>query len=130
MSEYVGRTASVTALEGVDPGGCAIVRVDVDDGGYWWRIRDFTLVSPFPQVCEMTEETAVYGPLEEGSTVILGRHREVDGSDNWAPDMDAYVGEEATITRLSGVDPEGCPGVRVDLDDEGFFWRVRDLALP
>jgi hypothetical protein len=130
MDQYVGRTAMVTSLEGVDPAGCPIVSVDVDDGDYYWRIRDFNLVSPFPPMCEMTEEDAVYGPLEEGSTVILGRHREVNGEDNWAASMDQYVGREATVTLLSGVDPQGCPGVRVDIDDGAYFWRVRDLSLP
>lgn len=130
MGQYVGRTAMVTSLQGVDPAGCPIVFVDVDDGTYFWRIRDLTLVSPFPLMCEMTEEDALYGPLEEGSTVILGRHREVDGEDNWADSMDQYVGREATVTRLSGVDPQGCPGIRVNIDDEAYFWRVRDLRLP
>jgi hypothetical protein len=130
MDQYVGRTAMVTSLQGVDPAGCPILFVDVDDETYFWRIRDLTLVSPFPLMCEMTEEDALYGPLEEGSTVILGRHREVDGEDNWLDDMEQYVGREATVTRLSGVDGQGCPGVRVDIDDERWFWRVRDLRLP
>ncbi len=130
MDAYVGKTASITELAGVDPSGCPIVLVDIDDGEWYWRVRDLTLVSSFPQVCGMTEDDAVYGPLEEGSVVILGRHREVDGDDNWASGMDAYVGEQTTVERLSGVDGQGCPGVRVAIDDGSWFWRVRDLELP
>jgi hypothetical protein len=85
---------------------------------------------PIPQECGMSAATADYGPIKVGTVVILGRHRPVNGDDNWAVDMGEYVGEEATVTRLSGVDLQGCPGVRVDIDDGRWFWRIRDLSLP
>lgn len=40
-----------------------------------------------------------------------------------------YVGREATVNELSGSDGAGCPGVRVDIDDGSWFWRIRDLDL-
>ena len=40
MSAYVGQTAMITSLEGLDTAGCAIVHVDVDGGQWVWRVRD------------------------------------------------------------------------------------------
>jgi len=85
---------------------------------------------PIPQACGQTAEGADYGPVGVGTTVILGEHRAVSGEANWAAEMAAYVGQEAVVTRLSGVDPSGCPGVRVDVDGGEWFWRLRDLTLP
>ena len=67
-----------------------------------------------------------YGSVREGSRIVLGRHRPVDGDDNWADEMTEYVGRTATVTRLSGSDAAGCPGVRVDIDGGEWFWRIRD----
>lgn len=83
-----------------------------------------------PQGCGMTGDNADYGAVGVGTVVILGRHRDVEGVDNWVEKMDAYVGQQATVTERSGVDRQGCPGVRVDADGGRYFWRVRDLALP
>ncbi len=81
-----------------------------------------------PQTCTGTEG---YGPIVVGSQVILEKHRVINGSDNWtSPDMDAFVGQTATVTKLSGYDSQNCPGVRIDLDGGKWFWRIRDLKLP
>lgn len=40
MTPYVGRPARVTTLVGTDWMGCPVVQVDVDQGQYWWRVRD------------------------------------------------------------------------------------------
>ena len=63
------------------------------------------------------ERDAKYNGFEEGDTVILGRHREVQGEDNWGSDMIDFLGKEAEITELSGTDMTGCYGVNVDIDD-------------
>jgi hypothetical protein len=83
---------------------------------------------PLPQTCTGTEG---YGPVQIGSKVILQKHRVINGSDNWtSPDMDAFIGQTATVTSLSGYDSQQCPGVRIDLDSGKWFWRIRDLKLP
>ncbi|MCX6033140.1 MAG: hypothetical protein NT169_28130 [Chloroflexi bacterium] len=82
-----------------------------------------------PQECGMTDSNADFGPIEVGSQVILGRHREVDGEANWADSMVDFVDKTATVTRQSPVDSQGCPGVHVDIDKERWFWRIRDLRL-
>ena len=79
--------------------------------------------------CGQTEENAYYEGFEVGSVVILGRHQSVDGDINWADDMDAYVGDIATVIELAGVDDAGCPVVRVDIDGGEFVWRVRSLEF-
>ena len=139
MDAYLGRPTLVTDLDGVDRSGCPGARVEAD-GGYWfWRIRDMQLVSPspppgaagMPQLCGLTEETAVYGPLQVGARVVLARHRPYGGDDFWSPGMDTYVGRETAVASLAGVDRAGCPGVRVEADGGYWFWRVRDLTpLP
>jgi WD40 repeat protein len=86
-------------------------------------------VSFLPQACGMTDDDVDYGPLDIGSLVILGAHRVVDGDANWDEDMAQYVGLVAQVTELAGVDPSGCPIVRVDVDGGEYFWRLRDLQL-
>jgi hypothetical protein len=40
MDPFVGRSAHVTALVGLDPAGCPVVHVDADDSTWLWRVRD------------------------------------------------------------------------------------------
>ena len=78
----------------------------------------------------MTSTTLDYGSIKVGTVVILGRHRPVDGYDNWDPQMDQYVGMQATVTELEGIDGSGCPIVTVDVDGSYWSWRIRDFGLP
>jgi hypothetical protein len=82
--------------------------------------------------------TADYGPITFGSTVVLGAHSGWTGPDGrggtvledtwWNVGMWDYVGREATVVELGGLDPAGCPYVRVDLDEGTWGWRIRDLS--
>lgn len=160
MSAYVGRTARVTELAGVDERGCPGVHVDADQGEWFWRLRDLvpaegdervsyprgmasdhgrvsTGPAPppatdarVPQACGLTDDQARFEPVAVGTEVVLGRHRPVDGDDNWTPEMDPYVGRHARVIELVGVDEQGCPLVRVDADNGDWFWRLRDVRLP
>jgi hypothetical protein len=138
MERFLGRAAHVTRLSGVDVQGCPGIRVDVDGGGHFWRIRDVGIgtglqplpeetVSTFPQQCHQSDAAPLYGPATVGATVILGRHRAVDGETNWTEEMQPWVGRTAHILSLAGLDTSGCPGIRVDIDGQQWFWRVRDL---
>lgn len=143
MGRWVGRPARVTRRSGVDAAGCPGVRVDVDGGQWFWRIRDLgigTSVQPrpparapsavgVPQECHQEDERARYGPVTVGASVMLGRHRMVDGDDNWADDMGQYVGRRARVVEQAGVDSAGCPGIRVDIDGQSWFWRIRDVRM-
>ncbi len=157
MGPYVGRTARVSELAGVDERGCAGVHVDVDEGEWFWRVRDLrpadieaaVVYEPglasdhgraasseevieddrVPQACGMTDDNAQYGRIEIGTEVVLGRHRPVDGEANWVEEMDRYVGRSARVTELVGVDDQGCPLLRVDVDGGDWFWRLRDVQL-
>jgi hypothetical protein len=40
MDPFVGVSAKITALKGLDAQGCAIAQVDVDGGRAYWRVRD------------------------------------------------------------------------------------------
>jgi hypothetical protein len=82
-----------------------------------------------PQACGMAEGKETYGSIRKGSKVILGRHRPVDGDDNWVSDMDAFVGQTGTVTSQDGVDGKGCPVVHVDVDKGDWAWRIRDLRM-
>jgi hypothetical protein len=129
MNAYVGQVAYVTEFAGTDEQGCPGVRVTIDGGQWFWRIRDMSLAAAPPEACGQASEAAYYGPVTIGSVLVLGRHRLVDGDDNWSPEMDAYVGRAATVTGFAGTDPQGCPGVRVDIDGGQWFWRVRDARV-
>ena len=159
MSRFVGHSARVSELVGVDDRGCAGVHVDVDGGEWFWRVRDFsptetallvayvpglasdhgraaaedasTEVDPrVPQACGMTDASAQYGPVRVGTEVILGRHRPVDGEDNWIEQMVPYIGRRTRVVQLIGVDDQGCPLLQVDIDRGDWLWRLRDVQLP
>lgn len=76
---------------------------------------------------DFIEGTESFGFIKVGSTVILGRHEEVNGSDNWTEAMDKYVDKEAVVTELAGADAQGFLCVRVK--GNAYGWRVRDLTL-
>lgn len=142
MARWVGRVARVTRLSGVDDRGCPGVRLEVDGGRWFWRVRDLNVgaatssrrrmpraPAALPQQCGMSDHDATFGPLRVGSVVVLGRHRPVGGDANWSPSMTSYVGRSARIAELTGVDDRGCPAVEVDADGRQFLWRVRDLTI-
>lgn len=82
-----------------------------------------------PQACGMPEGKETYGSIRMGTRVILGRHRPFDGDENWAKEMDEFVGATAAVTSQDGVDAKGCPVVHVDTDKGKWAWRIRDLRL-
>jgi hypothetical protein len=141
MNRFVGMTAVVTSLEGVDGVGCPVVRVNADGGQYYWRIRDMRLLGaampavppgdPIPRYCGLTAATAQFGALRPGTTVVLGAHTFAGaGADlNWNAEMNRWVGSQAVITSLDQVDGYGCPVVRVTADGGQYYWRIRDMQL-
>jgi len=76
---------------------------------------------------DYVEGAESYGFITVGSTVILGKHDSVNGGDNWAADMDKFVGKEAVVTSLPGADSQGFLVVRVKGND--YAWRARNLAV-
>lgn len=134
MNAYVGRDATVTRLAGTDSDGCTVVHVDADRGTYMWRLRDATVLprrtgSRPPTGAECRRGgLADYAGVRVGTEVTLGRHEVVNGSDNWADDMEDYVGRRTRVTSLGGVDEQGCAVVRVEADDGEWMWRVRDAV--
>lgn len=102
-----------------------------ESGNYTLRLATATstVTTAIPENCGFTAETVSYGPLAVGQVVTLGRHRGVNGDENWAGGMDNFVGTVTTVTQLSGVDGEGCPCVRVAIDEGQFAWRIRDMEL-
>jgi hypothetical protein len=171
MQQWVGRTAHVVQLGGLDSQGCPGVRVDIDSQQWFWRIRDLHQAgdtstyytpwsdatpytpslgittdhgrpatsigtglfgsggSPGPQACGLTADQITWDPIALGAQVTLGRHRAVNGDENWDAAMDPYVGASAHITQLVGVDEQGCPVASIDLDGGSYYWRVRDMTV-
>lgn len=97
-------------------------------GPYTLTVQPFDAL-PGPQVCSSTGGAASYLPVRQGSQVILGRHRPVNGEESWNPGMNVYVGQQARVTELAGNDWVGCPQVRVDIDEGQFNWRVLDMSV-
>ncbi|MBN8613822.1 MAG: hypothetical protein J0L92_24715 [Deltaproteobacteria bacterium] len=144
MGRYVGMSAIVTQLGGVDSGGCPTVRVNVDNGQYYWRIRDMRLLGaamparpampagdPIPRYCGMRGDSAQFGAIQPGTTVVLGAHTFAGAGDdlNWNAEMQRWVGVQSVITSLEGVDDYGCPVVRTTSDGGQYYWRIRDMQL-
>ncbi len=81
----------------------------------------------------------VYGPLNVGSSVVLGMHTPWTGPDgqggtvsmdtNWTAEMNPFVGQRTTVTQLGGLDTAGCPGIRVAADNGQYFWRLRNVTF-
>lgn len=118
MALFVGKRAKIVELVGSDEVGFLGVRVEGND--WFWRARNLALVG--------RGRAGSYG-FKVGDEVILGRHRALGGDDNWAGEMDAYVGMRAKIVELvagSG-DAVGCLLVRVDVDGGEWAWRAENL---
>ncbi len=98
------------------------------NGPYTLTVQLFSAL-PGPQACVPNSNAVSYLPVRVGSPVILGRHRPVNGEEGWSAGMNAYVGQQATVTGLAGSDWLGCPQVQVDIDQGQFYWRVRDLLV-
>ena len=134
MNAFVGRDATVTRLAGTDSDGCTVVHVDADGGTYMWRLRDQTVMprrtgSRLPTGAACRQGGAPdYAGVRVGTEVTLGRHEVVNGSDNWADEMEAYVGRRTRVSELGGVDEQGCAVVRVEADGGEWMWRVRDAV--
>lgn len=89
-----------------------------------------------PSYCGLA--TADYGPITVGTSVVLGAHTGWTGPDGhggtvtddtwWADPMWTYVGQRTVVTELAGLDPVGCPYVRVAIDGGSWGWRIRDLS--
>ena len=155
MKDFVGREATVTGHHGEDPWGRSVVTVDADEGEFFWRAENLTLLERGTGEVEDSEDYEDYEEdygdgdysyedydegdyaLEEafpvGSLVILGKHRVLDPGDEdsayWAPEMDDYVGSEAYITGHAGLCPWGEPTAMVDVDGGSYYWRLADMEL-
>lgn len=100
------------------------------------RTLTATAFAGVPSYCGMS--TPVYGPITIGTSVVLGAHTGWTGSDGgggtvtddtwWNDSMFEYVGQRTTVTELPGLDPVGCPYVRVAIDGGTWGWRIRDLS--
>lgn len=111
--------------------------VDIAVRGAPLGMSPSTHIAGVPTACGMTVPTA--GPIYPGSLVVLGAHSPYTGPDGrggvttddtwWNDEMWGFVGMTATVTEV-GVDPVGCPYVRVDVDGGSWGWRVRDLGPP
>jgi len=141
MSRWVGMTAVVTTLGGVDGVGCPTVRVNADGGQYYWRIRDMRVLGaamppppptdPIPRYCGMAGPAAQSGGPRPGVAGVLWAHTFAGAGDdlNWTPEMNRWVGMQASISSLDGVDEFGCPVVRVSADGGQYYWRIRDMQM-
>lgn len=147
MAEYVGSEAVVTDHQGSDAWDRPVVTVDVDGGEYSWRVENLELVERMAIEYEDYEygddeysDEGGYeedyeedygadfpGLVREGERVILGRHDERNGGDNWTEEMDAFVGTEATVTEILGTDPQGFLVVAVE--ENSWSWRIRSLTV-
>lgn len=131
MDHYVDQVTRVTELVGVDNDGCPGVHVETDAGVFFWRVRDLEVVQATAdddRRCGQSELAPDYLGLTAGAAVTIGEGSAWFGQKNWVEPMQAFVGKQARVTQLSGVDKAGCPGVALDVDQGAYFWRVRDLA--
>ena len=97
-------------------------------GPYTLTVETMAAV-PGPQACNASSDASAYLPVRQGSLVLLGRQRPVNGDDGWNAGMTPYVGRQARVTGLAGADWIGCPVVQVDVDDGKYWWRVRDVLV-
>jgi len=115
----------------IDPGSKAARAQEGSFGEVPWKYAVVEFLDVPPQGYGMTSENANYGKIRVGSLILIKKHREVNGNANWNTSMEQYVGKVAVVTKLSGVDSQGCPGVRVTIDGKPvqYFFRIRDTRL-
>jgi hypothetical protein len=134
-----GLRAKVNATVGAEPSTATLARdMTLLRSSFAFLLVSFALIAPASAQttttvttgrCGMSETDISYDGLSVGSVVTLQRHRFVHGDDNWDPLMTRFIGREARITQMSGLDAQGCAGVRVDTDGGSWFWRARDLGV-
>lgn len=136
MDKYVGKAATVVSHLGRDKAGCAVARISVDGtvvSDYSFRIRDLEYVPPCCVDCgDDSSDLDGDSRIVEGATVIIRKHRPVNGGSNWVSGMDRYVGKEATVVSLLGKDQASCEVARVAVDGAtvtNYSFRVRDLEF-
>lgn len=117
MDHFVGKEAIVTSLEGEDPQGFLVVRVN--SNSYAWRARNLALKG--------RGEAGSYG-YKIGDRVTVDSHRYINDDNNWADEMWDYVGLSATITSFAGKDDSGSFLVNLDIDNGDWYWRVENLS--
>ncbi len=138
MDDYVGMEAYITEHAGLCPWGEPTALVDVDGGNFYWRLSDMELLEEGPGYWEGGDDydsAEEYEDLGEdlsgligvGTKVVLGRHDDRNGGDNWASEMDAFVGKQATVTEIIGSDDQGFLVVAVK--ENTWSWRIRNLAV-
>lgn len=128
LAASLGAQPPAEALDAASPTGRAQA---ASPGEVPWKAAVIEFLDVPPQGTGLTTETADYGKIRVGSTLLLLKHREVNGAANWNTSMEKYVGKAAVVTRLSGVDSQGCPGVRVTVEGKPvqYFFRIRDTRI-
>ena len=129
MDRYVDRFAVVSDAKSRDGAGCRIAHLVLEGEtlSYAFRVRDLELVGSGP-----VESLGGDDNIKVGSSVIISKHRPVDGRENWASEMDRYVGCRAVVKEFTGTDSSRCKMARLTVDGtliSRFSFRVRDLTL-
>lgn len=92
-------------------------------GGFTVTVEELSALEVVPP------ERKPFDGWHVGDRVILSRHREIDGEENWDPEMEQYVGKAAEITELFTTEPgSGAYLVRVDIDHGEWSWRTESLT--
>ncbi len=86
-------------------------------------------LEPVSTKAEAKTEEEAWKRIKVGSRVRLGRHKMESYGNNWSPEMDQYVGREAVIKELLGVDLSNCPIGKVDIDNRTGYWRLESMEL-
>jgi hypothetical protein len=76
-----------------------------DDSGYY--DSDYYDDSSDYSEYDCDEGSETYGMFKVGSSVVLGKHDDINGGANWAKEMDKFVGTTTTITEFVGADSQG-----------------------
>ena len=62
-----------------------------------------------------------------GTKIILGKHTGEKFQRNWSEDMNKYVGTEAIITRIGGIDFQGFLVCSVNTNE--WNWRIANIIV-
>jgi len=126
MDRFIGSKGEVQEFTGNDSKGCRMARIKVNGvvSEYVFRVRDLELADD-------AESLSGDARIVVGSTVVIHKHRPVEGNSNWASGMDKYIGCQAKVISFSGKDSKGCKMAKLQVDGEAvnYAFRVRDLEL-
>jgi len=124
MSAFIGKSAKIIKVGGTDNEGCTVVRLDVDDADWAWRLRDLKYVNAasLPPKANPQEEV-VKVDFSVGDRVRVNTKTMSSDHPFYCDkcSMEQFHGQLATITKIEERG-DGVNFIELDVDEKRHWW--------